>query len=164
VFSTPQRNRRLLFVIVAGALAVTTALLAFTFIGAAYLVHGGRMTFSDQLPADLPPELVTCPHFAVSHSVVATTDSGGTRYEVDGDCPLNLLTMQERYVADLEYHGWTVHTDDSGNVVAYAYGRREQLSATLAESSSNDNQTTLQVEMVTGIDSPPDGFPSPPSR
>ena len=114
-------------------------------------------------PANLPPEVVTCAHFQVSHSSVSTGDTGTKRYEVDGECPVNSVSLLDPYIRDLEYRGWTVHSDDDGGIVAYSYARKEQLTASLSDSSVNDNQTTLQVEVLTGVDSPPPGFPSPPA-
>jgi hypothetical protein len=163
MMGTPERNRRLLFVVVAGTLAVTVALLSMAFVGGVYLVRGTRTVNSDRLPPDLPAEVVLCPHFQVSRSSVSAADSGARRYEVDGECPVNPVAMQDAYVHDLEYHGWTVHTDDSGGILAYAYDRHEQLTATLQQSSANDNQTTLQVEVLTEVTDPPPGFPPPPS-
>jgi len=150
-----------MMLLVGAAFAVTAVVLVFTMVGAFYLLRGGRTTFSDSLPTNLPPEIVTCDNFAVSHSAVSTTDTGATRYDIQGECPVNPLAMLDSYIADLEYHGWTVHSDDSGGIVAYAYGRKEQLTATLSESSVNDNQTTLQLEVVTGVDQPPPDFPTP---
>ncbi|HEV3232584.1 MAG TPA: hypothetical protein VG245_10070 [Candidatus Dormibacteraeota bacterium] len=159
-FGNPGGNRQLLFLMVAGAVLVTLALLFFTFLGAVYMVRGGRVS-GGQAPAKLPPEVVTCAHFSTTQSSVATTDTGAMRYDVQGECPINPLALNDVYIADLEYHGWTVHSDDQGGILAYAYGRKEQLTATLTESSVDPNQTTLQVEMLTGVSQPPPDFPSP---
>ena len=108
---------------------------------------------------DLPSELVLCDHFKPSNIVLLDLGKGEKHYQVTGDCPLSALALRDGYVAALEYVGWTVKDDGRGNLNCYHYARREVLNAGINDSSSTANQSTLSVEMITGLGSPPTGFP-----
>jgi hypothetical protein len=108
---------------------------------------------------DLPSELVLCDHFKPANIVLLDLGKGEKHYQVTGDCPLSALALRDSYASSLVSAGWTVHDDGRGNLNCYDYNLKEVLNAGITDSSSTANQSSLSVEMITAVGSPPTGFP-----
>jgi hypothetical protein len=151
----------MMFLVVGAVLLVTTFLIALGLVSLLFIKHPNT-SVSTPTVKDLPRELALCDNFKPGTIVLLDLGKGEKHYQVSGDCPVSALALRDLYVAQLEYLGWTVHDDGSGNLTCYGYGRHQVLNAGLADSGNGPNQSTLTVEMITGITSPPDGFPPEP--
>ncbi len=147
-----------MFLIVGAVLLVATFLIAVGLVSLLFIKHPNT-SVSTPTVKDLPSELALCDNFRSNSIVLLDLGKGERHYQVTGECPTSALALRDSYVADLEYLGWTVHDDGSGNLTCYSYGRHEVLNAGIGDSSSVDNQAGLTVELITAVGSPPDGFP-----
>ncbi|HEY8739389.1 MAG TPA: hypothetical protein VIN56_02190 [Candidatus Dormibacteraeota bacterium] len=161
-----QSGRRVLLFFSIGAVILVAGFLLFAGAEALYLVRNGKAQVTDTLPANLPKQIPICTGFKPAHTIVVET-GGGKRYEVQGDCPENRLQLVDDLTNQMQYIGWTVHDDGTGALSAYDYERHQLIELTLADSASGSNQTTVTMDMQTGVTAVPSGFarPSPsPSR
>ena len=143
-----------------GAIAVTLAVVVLAGLGTFFVANGlqARVIGSTR---DLPKELVLCPNFQPAKMFLAEGNSG-KHYRIEGECPISAAQAKDPYISDLEYAGWTVHSDDSGNLAGYRYSSREAMAILLAPSSNNSNGTAVAIDMYTSQDVPSD-FPPGPS-
>jgi hypothetical protein len=148
----------MMFLVVGAVLLVATFLIAVGLVSLLFIKHPNT-SVSTPTVNDLPHELALCDNFKSSSIVLLDLGKGERHYQVSGDCPVSTLVLRDAYVAQLEYLGWTVHDDGSGNLACYSYTRHEVLNAGMTDSSAGANQSTLSVELVTGVAAPPDGFP-----
>jgi hypothetical protein len=148
----------MMFLVIGAVLLVATFLIGVGLVSLIFIRHPNT-SVSTPTVKDLPHELALCDNFKPGTIVLLDLGKGEKHFQVTGDCPLSTLALRDVYVAQLEYLGWTVHDDGSGNLTCYSYGRKEALNAGLSDSSNTANQSTLSVELVTGVTSPPDGFP-----
>jgi hypothetical protein len=148
----------MMFLIIGAVLLAATFLIL---VGVVSLFIAKHPNTNVSTPAvnDLPSELVLCDHFKPANTVLLDLGKGEKHYQVTGDCPLSALALRDDYVSSLTYVGWTVHDDGMGNLTCYDYDRKEVLTAGITDSSSNANQSTLSVELITAVTSPPTGFP-----
>ena len=153
----PRRGgRRILLAVSFVTIGVVLALVVLLGLGGFFIISGGAARVLTNT-SDLPKELVLCEHFQPSRMLEG--DQGSKkRYHVEGDCPVAQFELHDSYIADLEYAGWTVHADSTGNLSAYRYGFREYITIVFSESSATTNATSLVVDMYTQTDPAPD-FP-----
>jgi hypothetical protein len=151
-------RRAMMFLVVGAVLLVATFLIAVGLVSLVFIKHPNTSVSTPSVK-DLPHELALCDNFRPSSIVLLDLGRNERHYQVGGECPVSRLALRNLYVAQLEYLGWTVHDDGNGNLSCYNYDRQEVLNANLQDSSGSPNQSTLQVELVTGITNPPDGFP-----
>jgi hypothetical protein len=158
-----RRNggRRFLIALSFGAIGLTLAVIVLAGLGTFFIVNSGQAKVVSST-GDLPKELVLCPNFQPSRMVLIDLGKAGKHYRVEGECPVSRAELSGTYVSDLEYAGWTVHTDASGNMTAYRYSSREFVAIVVGQGSSNSNATSVTLDMATGQDVPPD-FPPGPS-
>src|SRR5258708_37337709 len=147
-----------MFLIVGAVLLVATFLIAVGLVSLLFIKHPNT-SVSTPTVKDLPSELALCDNFRPNSMVLVDLGKGERPYQLTGECPISSPALRDSYIADLEYLGWTVHDDGSGNLTCYSYGRHEVLNAGIGDSSSTDNQASLTVELITAVGSPPDGFP-----
>jgi hypothetical protein len=152
----------MMFLVVGAVLLVATFLIAVGLVSLLFIKHPNTSVSTPAI-RDLPHELALCDHFRSSTILLLDLGRDEKRYQVTGDCPQSSLALRDVYVPQLEYLGWTVHDDGSGNLTCYSYDRKEVLNAGLSDSGNGANQSTLTVELLTGITSPPDSFPQVPS-
>ena len=144
-----------------GAIGVTLAVVVLAGLATFFIVNSGQAKVIGST-RDLPSELVLCPNFQPSRMVVIDLGNSGKHYRIEGECPISAAQATDPYISDLEYAGWTVHSDDSGNLAGYRYSSREAVAMVLAPSSNNSNATTVTIDMSTAQDVPSD-FPAGPS-
>jgi hypothetical protein len=156
----PNRGgrRAMMFLVIGAILLVAIFLIAVGLVSLLFIKHPNTSVSTPTIK-DLPHELALCDNFRSSTIVLLDLGKGEKHFQVTGDCPLSTLALRDVYVAQLEYLGWTVHDDGSGNLSCYSYARQEVLNAGLSDSSNGANQSTLSVELVTGVSGAPDGFP-----
>jgi hypothetical protein len=147
-----------MFLIIGAVLLVTTFLILVGLVSLFALARRPNASVSTPSVRDLPHELALCDNFKPGTIVLIDLGKGEKRYTVTGDCPVSALVLRDTYDARMQALGWVVHNDGNGNFAGYGYERREVLTATITDSSSTANQSTLSVDMVTGQDPPPD-FP-----
>jgi hypothetical protein len=161
-FPQPAPNhggrRAMMFLLIGGVLLVATFLIGVGVVSLIFIKHPNT-SVSTPTVKNLPRELALCDNFKSGTIVLVDLGKGEKHFQVTGECPLSSLALRDLYVAQLEYLGWTVHDDGSGNLSCYSYDRKEVLNAGLSDSSNGANQSTLTVELVTGVANPPDGFP-----
>src|ERR1035437_4068175 len=148
----------MMFLVTGAVLLLAIFLIAVGLVSLLFIKHPNT-SLSTPTVKDLPHELALCDNFKSGTIVLLDLGKGEKHFQVTGDCPVSTLALRDVYVAQLEYLGWTVHDDGSGNLSCYSYGRQEVLNAGLGDSSNGANQSTLTMELVTGVTSPPDGFP-----
>jgi hypothetical protein len=148
----------MMFLIIGAVLLAATFLILVGLVSLFFARHPNT-NVSTPAVKDLPPELVLCDHFKPGNIVLLDLGKGEKHYQVTGECPLSALALRDIYVASLEYAGWTVHDDGSGNLTCYNYTHRELLNAGVTDSSSTANQSSLSIELITAVASPPTGFP-----
>jgi len=151
-------RRTIMFLVIGAVLLVTTFLILVGLVSLFALARRPNASVSTPSVSDLPHELALCDNFKPGTIVLIDLGKGERRYTVNGDCPVSALTLKDDYNARLQALGWVVHDDGNGNFASYEYERREVLTATITDSSSTANQSTLSVDMVTGQGPPPD-FP-----
>lgn len=161
------RGRRTLLFFGIGAIILVLGFLGFAGAEALYLIRNGKAQVSDTVPADLPKEIPICTGFSPAHTIVV--DLGhGKRYEVQGDCPEDRLQLVDDVTNQMASGGWTVHNDGAGNLSGYDYERHERIDIALVDSNNASNQTTVTIQMETGVNQVPSDFPqpspSPPKR
>jgi hypothetical protein len=113
-------------------------------------------------PSKVPADVFVCTGFHASQSWVYDNGGSHRHYQLIGECPDNPLALTETYISELEYRGWTVHTDGGGNLNAYNYTATQALTINMADSQNVPNQSALTLDVYTGQDRPPD-FPAVPS-
>lgn len=145
--------------LVAGAVMLVVVFLVVVGLVNLFISKHPNASVTTPTVSSLPRELALCDSFKPSQVVLLDLGKGEKHYQVTGDCPVSSLVLDDNYVAELEYRGWTVHDDGSGNLFAYDYQRHQTLTAGITDSNNGDNQATLSIEMVTSVSSPPDGFP-----
>ncbi|MGI8609408.1 MAG: hypothetical protein ACR2MY_09315 [Candidatus Dormibacteria bacterium] len=151
-------GRRVLLFFSIGALVLVLGFLVFAGATALYFVRNGRAQVTDTLPTHLPTEIPICTGFQPSHTIIVDV-AGGKRYDIQGDCPVNRLQLNDTLTNQMEYLGWTVHDDGQGNLSGYDYTRHERLDVGLTDSTSASNQTTVMIELQTAIKAVPSDFP-----
>ena len=157
-FST-ERGRRTLALFGIGALVLVLGFLIFTGAEFLYLVRSGNTQVTSTVPADLPPQVPFCTGFQPNRSFSTKVD-GGMHYLIQGDCPENLLQLDNDLTRLVQYNGWTVHDDGQGTLTTYSYERQQQLDIGMNDSNSPSNQTAVTMEIWTNQKRPPDGFPT----
>jgi hypothetical protein len=154
------RARRTLLLFSIGAVVLVVGFLAFAGAEAIYLIRNGKAQVSDTLPSNLPKEIPICTGFSPAHTFVV--DLGhGKRYEVQGDCPENRLQLVDDFINQMASGAWTVHDDGAGNLSGYDYEHHERIDIALVDSNNASNQTTVTIQMETGVDQVPSDFPQP---
>lgn len=143
-----------------GAVILVAGFIIFAGAEAYYMVKNGKATVSDTLPANLPKQIPICTGFKPAHTIVLDA-SGGKRFEVQGDCPENRLQLVDDLINLMQYAGWTVHDDGAGNLSAYDYERHAHIDVVLTDSNDSANQTTVNMDMQTGVTPVPSDFPQP---
>ncbi|HEV1997425.1 MAG TPA: hypothetical protein VGR61_04750 [Candidatus Dormibacteraeota bacterium] len=151
-------GRRVLLLFSIGALVLVFGFLIFAGAAALYFVRNGKAQVTETLPANLPKEIPICTGFQPAHTIIVDV-AGGRRYDIQGDCPVNRLQLNDDLINQLEYLGWTVHDDGQGNLSGYSYTRQERLDVGLTDSTGSSNQTTLMIELQTAVKAAPSGFP-----
>jgi hypothetical protein len=151
-------RRTMMFLVIGAVLLVATFLIAVGVVSLIFIRHPNTSVSSPSVK-DLPHELALCDHFKPGNILLLDLGKGERHYQVSGECPTSALALRDVYVAELEYIGWTVHDDGSGNLSCYSYDHGEVLNAGITDSSNGDNQSSLSVELITGVGQPPDGFP-----
>lgn len=144
-----------------GAIAVTLVVLLLAGLGTFLIINNGQAKVI-AMPADLPKDMVICPHFTPGRMVVVDLGKQGLRYHVEGECPVAQLELQDSYISDLAYAGWTVHADPSGALAGYNYAKREYITVVLNQGTSSTNATAVALDMST-LQDVPDGFPRGPT-
>ncbi len=142
-----------------GAIGLVLAVVVLAGLGTFFIVNSGQAKVIAST-GDLPRELVVCQNFQPGRMVLVDLGRVGKHYRVEGECPVAPSVAKDPYIAELAYAGWTVHSDDSGNIAAYHYSSRELMAAVMAPSSSSPNATAITIDVSTGQDVPPD-FPQP---
>ena len=144
-----------------GAVGLSFAVLVFLGAMAIFFTGGAQVT-----PVglkDLPATIPLCEHFDPTRLVrFQVTDPKGQKhvaYHIEGTCPVSPTTLSDTYPALMQYLGWTLHDAGDGNLVAYAYGRREDLVASIDTSATNPNESTINLDIHTNADRP-DDFPA----
>lgn len=154
------RGRRTLLLFSVGAIILVLGFLGFAGAEALYLISNGKAQVTDTLPSNLPREIPICTGFSPAHTFVV--DLGhGKRYEVQGDCPENRLQLVEDLTNQMASGAWTVHDDGAGNLSGYDYERHERIDIALVDSNNASNQTTVTIQMETGVNQVPSDFPQP---
>ncbi|MDP9325870.1 MAG: hypothetical protein M3O87_04950 [Candidatus Dormibacteraeota bacterium] len=162
-FHRSNNGRRVLLALSFGAIGLTLAVVVLAGLGTFFIVNSGQAKVINST-SDLPQELVLCPNFTANRMVVVDLGKAGKRYRVEGECPVTPAEVKDPYIADLQYNGWTVHSDDSGNIGGYRYSSRELITIVLTQSSSSANTSAVTIDMSTGQDVPsdfPEVTPSP---
>jgi hypothetical protein len=162
-FHRSNNGRRVLLALSFGAIGLTLAVVVLAGLGTFFIVNSGQAKVINSI-GDLPKELVLCPNFAANRMVLVDLGRAGKRYRVEGECPVTPAEAKDPYIADLQYNGWTVHSDDSGNIGGYRYSSRELISIVLTQSSNSANTTAVTIDMSTGQDVPSDFPPATPSQ
>jgi hypothetical protein len=157
-FHRSNNGRRVLLALSFGAIGLTLAVVVLAGLGTFFIVNSGQAKVINST-SELPKELVLCPNFTANRMVVVDLGKPGRRYRVEGECPVSPAEAKEPYIADLQYNGWTVHSDDSGNIGGYQYSSRELINIVLTQSSSSANTTAITIDMSTSQDVPSD-FPA----
>ena len=153
----PTSRRGLIILTVLMVLLVA----GFAVVAGVYLIARLGGVRADVVGIDkLPKDVFVCDHFQPSSGVITVTNGSQQRFEVSGDCPENLDSLSDTLTSELEYRGWTVHSDTAGNITAYNYSNHEALSATLGDSASQDNATTVSLLVFTSQKEPPPDFPA----
>jgi hypothetical protein len=124
------------------------------------LTNGKTQVLSNRLPPGFPREVPLCAGFTPSRSF-STPQDGGTHFLVQGDCPENLLQLDDDLTRMMQYNGWTVHDDGQGSLSSYSYDRHARLDVGMTNDNSPANESAVQIDVWTGLTRPPDGFPSP---
>lgn len=151
-------GRRVLLLFSIGALILVFGFLVFAGAAALYFVRNGRAQVTETLPANVPKEVPICVGFQPAHTIIVDV-AGGKRYDIQGDCPVNRLQLNDDLTTQLEYLGWTIHDDGQGNLSGYHYTRQERVDIGLTDSTSGSNQTTLMIELQTSVKVVPSDFP-----
>jgi hypothetical protein len=140
-----------------GAIGLTLAVIVLAGLGTFFIVNSGQAKVIAST-ADLPKEMVLCQNFQPTRMVLIDLGRAGKHYRAEGECPVSPAEAKDPYIAELEYAGWTVHSDDSGNIAAYRYASRELIAIVLGQGSGSSNATAATIDMSTDQDVPAD-FP-----
>ena len=156
---TTERGRRTLAMFGIGALVLVLGFLVFSGAEFLYLVRSGNTQVSTAVPADLPHEVPFCTGFVPNRSFSTRAD-GGMHYLVQGDCPENLLQLDDDLTVLLRRNGWTAHDDGRGTITSYSYERHQRLDIGMTDNNSPSNQAAVTMEIWTNQNAPPDGVAS----
>ncbi|MEA2683955.1 MAG: hypothetical protein QOK05_2283 [Chloroflexota bacterium] len=151
-------GRRVLLLFSIGAIILVAGFLIFAGAEALYLVRNGKAQVTDTLPSNLPKEFPVCPGFIPAHTIVVDT-STGKHYDIQGDCPENRPQLVDDLTQLMASAGWTVHNDGTGDLSAYFYDKHERLDVALVDSNNASNQTTISMQIDTGVLKVPSDFP-----
>jgi len=153
-----------------GRRATLAAIIAAMLIVAGFTLVAGIYTLSSLQgvraiviePADLPGDVFICDAFHQSQGVLYDSGKRGRHYQLIGTCTATLDSLPETMISELEYRGWTVHTDGDGNLDSYNYASHEEMTAALSESGTDPTTTNIVVDVYTSVTRPPE-FPNPTS-
>ena len=110
-------------------------------------------------PADLPHDAYTCDGFKQAQGVLYDSGQPGQALPADRRLRGQLQPLPDTMISELEYRGWTVHSDGAGNLDAYSYTTHEELTASMAASSADPTMTSISVDVYTGLTQLPADFP-----
>src|ERR1700694_2909714 len=112
-------GRRTMMFLIIGAVLLAATFLVLVGLVSLFFARHPNTNVSTPAVQDLPPELVLCNHFKPGNIVLLDLGGGEKHYQVAGDCPLSALALRDPYVQSLQYLGWTVRDDGSGNLTCY---------------------------------------------
>ena len=160
--STPHPGgSRVLMVLVGVGLLVTFSLIALAGVAVYFAASSPSSTALSAVPANIADHVFFCDYFHLTTGSVYPDPGNARHYVFSGQCPAAALTLQDSYIHELEYRGWTVAYDGAGNFSAYNYARREVLNASITDSNDTPNSSLMTVELVTNSPPPADFGPGP---